>query len=102
MPAAAWAVPVAPLNQLLISAFGWISAMYAMAIAAAATIPLTRLLTGKSTARHADRAAIARPGADAQEQLQIAARDRSYWYLQLASSPANVHVAFLVTHLQAK
>ncbi|HZF27183.1 MAG TPA: MFS transporter [Steroidobacteraceae bacterium] len=90
----------APLNQLLISAFGWISAMYAMAIAAAATIPLTRLLTGKSTARHGPTA----PPSPGQEltlksQLQIAARDRSYWYLHAGFFTCGFHVAFLVTHL---
>jgi predicted MFS family arabinose efflux permease len=37
----------APLNQLLIGTFGWMAAMWSMAVAALATIPLARPLLAR-------------------------------------------------------
>jgi len=92
---------LAPLSQLLISTFGWMTAMYALAGAALATIPLARPLT---RAKFPDQAAAApvaaAPGAEPlREQLRRAARDRSYWCLHLGFFTCGFHIAFLVTHL---
>ncbi len=93
----------APLNQLLISTFGWMVAMWTMAVTALATIPLARPLLRK---READATAI--PGTAGapiaktvtlREQLAIAARDRSYWCLHAGFFTCGFHIAFLVTHL---
>ena len=99
----------ANLNQALISAFGWVAGMWAMTIAALATIPLMRPLLRKpepkdpQDARAEAAAAIhAVPAASAltmREQLRIAARDRSYWCLHLGFFTCGFHIAFLVTHL---
>lgn len=89
----------APLNQLLIALFGWMAAMYAMAVAALATIPLIRPLLGGAPT---DAAPIAPPpGAQMtlREQLRISARDRSYWCLHAGFFTCGFHIAFLVTHL---
>jgi len=92
---------LAPLSQLFISAFGWVVAMYALAAAALATIPLARPL---SLAPHVEEP----PGASGtaaastgslREQLRSAARDRSYWCLHLGFFTCGFHIAFLVTHL---
>ncbi|HXY97387.1 MAG TPA: MFS transporter [Steroidobacteraceae bacterium] len=92
---------LAPLSQLFISAFGWVVAMYALAAAALATIPLARPL---SLAPHVEDP----PGASGtaaastgslREQLRSAARDRSYWCLHLGFFTCGFHIAFLVTHL---
>ncbi len=88
----------APLNQLLISSITWMGAMWGMAIAALATVPLARLLTRPGTASTAGSV----QGASAlsmREQLAIAARDKSYWCLHAGFFTCGFHIAFLVTHL---
>lgn len=90
----------APLSQLLIATFGWVAAMWALALAALATIPLAGPLS--SSPRTAARAtgAPAQPGAQSlREQLRVAARDPSYWCLHAGFFTCGFHIAFLVTHL---
>jgi MFS family permease len=93
----------APLNQLLISTFGWMAAMWTMAVTSLATIPLARPLLRKR-----EDELVAAPGAPAvpaakaitlREQIAIAARDRSYWCLHAGFFTCGFHIAFLVTHL---
>ena len=86
----------APLNQLLIMSFGWMVAMWSMAVAALATIPIAGpLLTRRSTSA----AAPAAGTLTLREQLRIAARDRSYWCLHAGFFTCGFHISFLVTHL---
>lgn len=90
----------APVNQALISAFGWVTAMLAMAATALATIPLA----GKLAPRHATRATHAAavgtaPETSLRQQLRIASRDKSYWCLHAGFFTCGFHIAFLVTHL---
>lgn len=92
----------APINQALISSFGWISAMYAMAAGALATIPLAWWLRGQPKPVAAAPAAGApAPAAEMtlREQLRIAFRDKSYWCLHAGFFTCGFHIAFLVTHL---
>lgn len=90
----------APFNQFMITAFGWMSAMYAMAVAALASIALIRPLLGSSSHGHAGTVpGVATGGVTLREQLRIAARDRSYWYLHAGFFTCGFHIAFLVTHL---
>ena len=89
----------APLNQLLIASFGWMAGMWAMAVAALATIPIAGPLL---TRRQPDTARTAGPAQSAltlREQLRIAARDRSYWCLHAGFFTCGFHISFLVTHL---
>jgi len=92
---------LAPLSQLIIATFGWVAALYALALAALATIPLGwRLVHGREA-----HAAASAPGAGEAAalplgaQLRLAARDRSYWCLHLGFFTCGFHIAFLVTHL---
>jgi MFS family permease len=92
----------APLTQALISSFGWVSAMLALAASALATLPLARVLRRPAPATHAHSAVkSAAPSAEIglRQQLRIAARDSSYWYLHAGFFTCGFHVAFLVTHL---
>jgi predicted MFS family arabinose efflux permease len=96
----------APLNQWLITTVGWAGALWSMAAAALATIPLARLLTRKppagAVAPLASAGHGAPPAASAltlREQLTIAARDKSYWCLHAGFFTCGFHIAFLVTHL---
>jgi len=86
----------APLLQKLISAFGWMGALWSMAIITLASLPLTRTLRGQPKP-----AAVA--GAPAEQTLRAAMReafgDRSYLLLHAGFFTCGFHIAFLVTHL---
>jgi MFS family permease len=90
----------APVTQALISAFGWMSAMWTMAVAALATLPLARPLLGKVEEPALTAGAAPAPAPiTLREQLRIAARDKSYWLLHAGFFTCGFHIAFLVTHL---
>lgn len=88
----------APLVQAIISAAGWMTAMYSAAFAALLTLPLIKLLA-RGEQRTTTAAPAAAPTISLSEQLRIAARDGSYLYLHLGFFTCGFHVAFLVTHL---
>lgn len=86
----------APLNQALIGLLGWVGALSTMGVLMLATVPLAWGLRGA----HAPQAT----GPNAapttlRAQLAAAAREPSYWYLNLGFMTCGFHVAFLVTHL---
>jgi len=93
----------APVTQAIIGAFGWMAAMWAMAVAALATLPLAWPLRRKTRGtRVPGPAAIAAPAEGdigLRAQLRVAARDRSYWCLHIGFFTCGFHIAFLVTHL---
>jgi len=89
----------APLNQFLISSITWMGAMWSMAGAALATIPLARALTRNTDAALVSAATHGSSALSMREQLAIAARDRSYWCLHAGFFTCGFHIAFLVTHL---
>ena len=77
----------APLNQVLISSFGWVAAMLTMAATALATLPLARMFRRKPASPSATAtAAGSLRGHRLRQQLRIAARDKSYWYLHAGFS----------------
>jgi MFS family permease len=86
----------APLSQALIAACGWMVAIWTLAVACLATIPLAFRIG--NTPRET-------PAADApremtlREQLQVAFQDRSYWCLHAGFFTCGFHIAFLITHL---
>ncbi len=100
----------APLNQALINAFGWMQALWTLAVITLSTLPLAWKLGGGKPAA----AAAARDGAQGAQGTQGAAaptgttlkgalaqafQDRSYWCLHLGFFTCGFHIAFLVTHL---
>ncbi len=87
----------APLNQAVMSAFGWMHALWVMALAALATAPMAWWLRGEH--RPAASAAAASADMPLRAQLRIALRDRSYWCLHAGFFTCGFHIAFLVTHL---
>jgi predicted MFS family arabinose efflux permease len=96
---------LAPMSQLIIAAFGWVAAMYALAVAALATIPLGRQLTRAPDgpiAQPTRNTVVVAPGEGAptlRQQLREATRNRSYWCLHAGFFTCGFHIAFLVTHL---
>jgi predicted MFS family arabinose efflux permease len=87
----------APFMQAVIGAAGWAAAMYTAAAATLLSLPLIALLT-RGSPPPADASTAAVPTVTLREQLGIAARDPSYWWLHLGFFTCGFHVAFLVTH----
>ena len=88
----------APIAQALISAFGWVTAMLALAATTLSTIVLALpLREKKGVAAH--RAAAQSGGMTLGAQTLAAFKDRSYWCLHAGFFTCGFHIAFLVTHL---
>ncbi|MBI4294046.1 MAG: MFS transporter [Betaproteobacteria bacterium] len=85
----------APLSHVLITSIGWIGAMWTLAAAALATIPLALPLRDRKSSH----AAVHAGDMSLSEQTLIAFRDRSYWCLHAGFFTCGFHIAFLVTHL---
>ncbi|MFU2487742.1 MFS transporter [Thauera sp. WH-1] len=87
----------APLLQKLIQSIGWMGAMWAMAVAALAALPLVGRLTAPGAAT------AAAPAAGSEQRLgpavRAALKDRSYLLLHAGFFTCGFHIAFLVTHL---
>ena len=86
---------IAPITQKLIQLFGWMSAMWTMALLALAALPLVGKLTDQTTAAEAP--------ANLQGGLRQAVLDAfktpSYGLLHAGFFTCGFHIAFLVTHL---
>jgi predicted MFS family arabinose efflux permease len=89
----------APLVQAVMGVAGWAAAMWTLAIAALATLPLAWPLRRRGDGAPSPTAAATPAGPGLREQLRQAARDRSYWCLHIGFFTCGVHIAFLVTHL---
>ena len=85
----------APVAQALISAIGWMGAMWSLAAVSLATLPLARLLRG-APATHA---AIDPSDRGLRHAVGSAMGDRSYLLLHAGFFTCGFHIAFLVTHL---
>ena len=86
----------APLTQKLITSVGWMGAMYGLAIAALAALPLAHALRAREPV-------ISHAAADGsgglRHAVRDAVRDRSYLLLHAGFFTCGFHIAFLVTHL---
>ncbi len=90
----------APLMQKLIGVFGWMGAMYSLAVITLAALPMARLLRG----RPAPVASVSTVEAPPPERgmratLRDAFTDRSYLLVHAGFFTCGFHIAFLVTHL---
>lgn len=85
----------APILQKLIQGIGWMGAMWAMALATLAALPLVGRLTQSTHALHAH------PEGDGGLARAVgqAMRDPSYLLLHAGFFTCGFHIAFLVTHL---
>ena len=87
----------APLNQAVMSAFGWMHAMWMMALCALATAPMAWWLRGKP--KTAAPTSVSSNEMTLREQLRNALRNKSNWSLHAGFFTCGFHIAFLVTHL---
>lgn len=83
-----------PIAQALIGAWGWVVALWSLAVAALATIPMAFAFRERRDERSAPKGG---PGLSA--QVREAFRDRSYWLLHVGFFTCGFHIAFLVVHL---
>ena len=89
----------APIVQAIISGFGWVTAMFAVAGASLLTLPLAWPLRRRGDTSTVASGAGAPPKTTLLAQLKIAAAEPSYWLLHLGFFTCGFHVAFLVTHM---
>jgi predicted MFS family arabinose efflux permease len=85
----------APITQKLIQGVGWMGSLWAMAIAAIATLPLVFRLTARQPAPHP----VHEGDKGLRHAIASALKDRSYLLLHAGFFTCGFHIAFLVTHL---
>ena len=86
----------APLSQALIAAAGWVAALWTLAVAALATLPMALAFRERRDEPAHGHSA---PGITLTGQIAQAFRDPSYWCLHAGFFTCGFHIAFLVTHL---
>lgn len=86
----------APFAQAMIAVFGWVTAMWALAAACLATIPLAFKVGNKAKETPA---ANAPKEITLREQMRVAFKDRSYLCLHAGFFTCGFHISFLITHL---
>ncbi|QIL79149.1 MFS transporter [Diaphorobacter sp. HDW4A] len=90
----------APLNQAVMSSFGWMQAMWMMAVVALTTAPMAWWLRGAPPNASTGKGhAVDGNALTLRQQLKIALRDKSYWCLHAGFFTCGFHIAFLVTHM---
>ena len=82
----------APIVQKLIQGLGWAGAMWALAVAMLAALPLVGAVAQGGPVPH-------KGGEGAWSAVRGALRDRSYLLLHAGFFTCGFHIAFLVTHL---
>jgi predicted MFS family arabinose efflux permease len=88
----------APLLQKVISTFGWMSAMWSIAIITLATLPLVQSLAGPRASTGRTESENSGDGS-LRATVKKALADRSYRLLHAGFFTCGFHIAFLVTHL---
>ena len=88
----------APLLQALISVFGWMGAMWSLAVITLATLPLARVMRGSQMSVGA-MASVSGGDGGLWAAVKGALADRSYLLLHAGFFTCGFHIAFLVTHL---
>jgi MFS family permease len=91
----------APVVQKLIQSFGWMGAMYSLAVLTLLALPLVGKLVQGTVAPAAGAAAAAPAQTDIglRAAIKNALGDRSYLLLHAGFFTCGFHIAFLVTHL---
>ena len=89
----------APLAQSIINGFGWMYAMFTMAIATLFTIPLAYLLGAKKEKKVIEETKSATDEIKLKQQIFEAFKNKNYLYLHAGFFTCGFHIAFLITHL---
>ena len=89
----------APLAQSIINGFGWMYAMFTMAIATLFRIPLAYLLGSKKEKKVIEETKSATDEIKLKQQIFEAFKNKNYLYLHAGFFTCGFHIAFLITHL---
>lgn len=89
----------APLVQSIINAFGWIYAMFTLAITTLFTIPLAYLLGVKKEKKVIEESKSTTDEIKLKQQIFEAFKNKNYLYLHAGFFTCGFHIAFLITHL---
>ena len=93
----------APLLQRFITSFGWMGAMWSMALITLAALPLARMLRRRPVVADHSAFNLSHPPAATEQTLRAALKealaDPSYLLLHAGFFTCGFHIAFLVTHL---
>ena len=85
----------APITQTLINAFGWVNALFTMAVLTLSALPLVKSVTAQvNPVAHTHSA-----DTGLWASVKTALRNPNYWLLNAGFFTCGFHVAFLVTHL---
>ena len=89
----------APLNQAVMSAYGWMAAMWMMAVIALTTAPMGWFLRSEPRSTASASGAASGEESGMRRQIAVALRNPSYWCLHAGFFTCGFHIAFLITHL---
>jgi predicted MFS family arabinose efflux permease len=89
----------APLNQAVMSAYGWMAAMWMMAVIALTTAPMGWFLRSEPRSTASASGAASGEESGMRRQIATALRNPSYWCLHAGFFTCGFHIAFLITHL---
>lgn len=96
----------APISQFLISATGWMAAMWSLSVVALALLPLTGMLRARKSPRRPEGGAEGTvsgteesSGKNLRSTLREALSNPSYLLLHAGFFTCGFHITFLVTHL---
>ena len=89
----------APLAQSIINGFGWMYAMFTLAITTLFTIPLAYLLGAKKEKKVIEESKLAADEKKLKQQIFEAFKNKNYLYLHAGFFTCGFHIAFLITHL---
>lgn len=89
----------APLSQSIINGFGWMYAMFTMAITTLFTIPLAYLLGAKKEKKVIEENKSITDEIKLKQQIFEAFKNKNYLYLHAGFFTCGFHIAFLITHL---
>lgn len=89
----------APLSQSIINGFGWMYAMFTMAITTLFTIPLAYLLGAKKEKKVIEENKSIKDEIKLKQQIFEAFKNKNYLYLHAGFFTCGFHIAFLITHL---
>lgn len=89
---------LAPIVAMGIATYGWVTAMYGLALLALATLPLA-LVFKRPKGSTATGAAGTAGAPNLRAALREATGSASYWYLMAGFFVCGFHIAFLMTHM---
>lgn len=90
---------LAPIFAVAIATYGWVNAIYWLALVALATLPLALPFRRAPAAAHPAAGASAAGSQNLRAALREATGSANYWYLMGGFFVCGFHISFLMTHM---